>query len=1235
MKSFGLLILLTLIFSSSTVAQDFDVLVFSKTAGFRHSSIEAGQSAIQELGAENNFNVTITEDGGAFVLDNLLTYECVIFLSTTGDILNAEQEAAFEAYIGQGGGYVGIHAASDTEYSWPWYGGLVGAYFESHPVIQDATIEVADRVHPSTSFLGDYWDRRDEWYDYRANPRGRVHVLATLDESTYDGGGMGHDHPIAWCHEYEGGRSWYTGGGHTNESFSEEAFMQHVLGGIRYSAGQVAGDFTATVSEKFEMKIIDNDPRSPMALTVLPNLDVAYIERAGKLKIWDQESGAISLAGELSVNSGREDGLIGITLDPSFEENSWVYLFYSPVEGSKQHVSRFELIDNELVMDSEVIILEIPVQRDECCHSGGDLEFDNEGNLWIATGDNVNPFQSNGFAPIDERPGRAPFDAQTTSANTNDLRGKVLRIKPQEDGTYTIPEGNLFTEVSEGLPEIYVMGVRNAFRIAVNRQGDLVWGDVGPDAGSNSSTRGPRGYDEVNLTSIPGNFGWPYAVADNKMYNDFDFASNSAGEAFDPENLVNDSPNNTGVQEIPPAIPAWIYYHNGSNAGRPEFNAPGGRSILGGVFFERQESEGDPSGLPEYYDDVLIVGDWSRNWFKEVRLDDEGNLLQINPFLPHLDLRSPIDIAIGPDGNVYIAEWGTGFGNDNPDAKIIKVEYMSTTGNSAPIALISADVQSGLAPLTVNFDASNSKDPDIGDKLTYSWDFDDDGNEDSDQISPTFIFEQNGIYNSTLMLTDSEGERTVAQVEIVVGNTAPRIEIESPVNGGFFEVFDTIAYSVLASDDEDGNECEQNLPEGISVEPSIGHDDHSHGEGAEDGCTGEFITSPHGDDSDDVFYILNAQYSDRGGEVNFPLTSKTFHVLQPKMKQAQYAQEFFDCRTEVTGDFLGGDLNMAFINDDSYLRYSPMNFENINFLTVRWAALNKESSVVVRIDSPDGPIIAERSLPITGAWQTYDYYTMELNDPGGSHDVFVIFKHPGGANSLGNINFMEFHGKGVSTSDHQAGMGLTATYYENADFTGQSTVRREPMISWDWDEKGAIEGLPEDGFSVKWEGQIISPESRMQKISAPSLNGVATVSVDGVEIVNETTPEGEFEFVKDELYDIVVTYSHSQGDAEIALRWDGFNPANVVHTRYLRSSTEMTSDLSDENLKANAIVPNPFTDYLQVSDELIGQDYTILNAVGQVVLQGRADRIISTKKLLPGSYFITIADSRFKIVKGE
>lgn len=215
----------------------FRILVFSKTIGYRHTSIESGQSLFRELGETEGFGVDVTENPGEFSSDNLSDYAVVVFLSTSEDVLNETQQAAFQAYIRAGGGFVGVHSATDTEYGWPWYGELVGAYFFGHPLIQDAAIVVEDATHPSTRHLPAEWLRRDEWYNFDRNPRA-VQVLLTLREETYEGGLMGEDHPIAWYHEYDGGRAWYTAGGHTEESYEEPLFAEHLLGGVMWAAGE-------------------------------------------------------------------------------------------------------------------------------------------------------------------------------------------------------------------------------------------------------------------------------------------------------------------------------------------------------------------------------------------------------------------------------------------------------------------------------------------------------------------------------------------------------------------------------------------------------------------------------------------------------------------------------------------------------------------------------------------------------------------------------------------------------------------------------------------------------------------------------------------------------------------------------------------------------------------------------------------------------------------------------------
>jgi type 1 glutamine amidotransferase len=243
MRTVSLLVALSFLFACgpthSLQAQNteaFSVLVYSKTNGYRHKSIPTGIEALQALGNEHGFAVTATEDSTVFRPDRLAAHDVVVFLSTSGDVLGPAGQDAFRSFVEDGGGYVGIHAAADTEYDWDWYGQLVGAYFKGHPEIQEAAVRVEDGNHPSTRMLPAEWTRRDEWYNYGANPRDAVRVLLTLDESTYEGGTMGDDHPIAWCRTMGDGRAWYTGLGHTDASFQEDLFRQHLLGGLRWAA---------------------------------------------------------------------------------------------------------------------------------------------------------------------------------------------------------------------------------------------------------------------------------------------------------------------------------------------------------------------------------------------------------------------------------------------------------------------------------------------------------------------------------------------------------------------------------------------------------------------------------------------------------------------------------------------------------------------------------------------------------------------------------------------------------------------------------------------------------------------------------------------------------------------------------------------------------------------------------------------------------------------------------------
>jgi type 1 glutamine amidotransferase len=246
------MVLLTLLAAGTIIAadraKDLRVLVFSKTLGYRHASITNGIAAIRELGMKHGFNVEATEDSSTFSRTNLARFQVVVFLSVTGDVLNSDQEAAFKEYLVDGGGFVAIHGAifgpSACEDRWAWYGDIFCCAFKNHSSVLPGTVVIEDAAHPSTTHLPNHWLRTEEWYNYTGNPRGCAHVLATVDETTYQGGSVGVDHPIAWCRRMGKGRMWYTAMGHTESSFNEPLFIQHLLGGIQVAAGWADGDFT-------------------------------------------------------------------------------------------------------------------------------------------------------------------------------------------------------------------------------------------------------------------------------------------------------------------------------------------------------------------------------------------------------------------------------------------------------------------------------------------------------------------------------------------------------------------------------------------------------------------------------------------------------------------------------------------------------------------------------------------------------------------------------------------------------------------------------------------------------------------------------------------------------------------------------------------------------------------------------------------------------------------------------
>ncbi|AHG92738.1 PKD domain containing protein (plasmid) [Gemmatirosa kalamazoonensis] len=288
----------------------------------------------------------------------------------------------------------------------------------------------------------------------------------------------------------------------------------------------------------------------PTEIAVARDGRVFIVERKGTVRLYDPRTQASRVVARLDVFHEDENGLIGVALDPRFDANHFVYLARTVGDSTRprHRLARFTFTGDAL--RDERVLVEVPINPG-CCHTAGSITFDGRGNLFVSFGDNTNPFATP-HAPIDDAPGRQLWDARRSAANTQDLRGKILRITPTADGRYTIPAGNLFTDAREGRPEIYTMGHRNPYRISVDRHtGFLYWGEVGPDAREDSSA-GPKGYDEINQARRAGNFGWPLFIADNKPYRDRDIATGVQRAPFDPAHPVNDSHNNTGAKVLPP-----------------------------------------------------------------------------------------------------------------------------------------------------------------------------------------------------------------------------------------------------------------------------------------------------------------------------------------------------------------------------------------------------------------------------------------------------------------------------------------------------------------------------------------------------------------------------------------------------------------------------------------------------------------------------------------------------------
>ncbi|MGW0549671.1 ThuA domain-containing protein [Streptomyces altiplanensis] len=1000
-------------------APAFRALLFTEAVGYVHGSIPAGIRMFEEEAAENGFEVVQTADSTVFDDEKLKDFDVIVMLQNSGMVWDTEaQRDALKKYVRGGGGVVAIHNTLDmgVEEEFPWWDEAIngGVHMPAHsPGVLKGTAKVADRVHPSTKGLPERWERPEEWYNFDANPRGDVHVLVTADETTYNPGSaaMGADHPISWCRNTEGGKVWATAMGHDTPAYSEAYFRDHVVGGVQWAAGNKPGDCGGTVWSGYEKVALDENTADPMELDVAEDGRVFYAQRSGEVKIFDPATHATTTAGKLDVYTGGEDGLVGMELDPAFADNHWIYLYYAPA-GAKDDVnrlSRFTVKGNTLDLAGEKKLLDVPAYRDrtfpEPGHTGGAVEFGPNRTLYLGTGDDTPPNLDpdwQGYAPLDWRPGRQMLDAARTSGNTNDLRGKILRIKPTDSGGYTIPRGNLFTKgTPKSRPEVYAMGFRNPFRFTVDpRNGHVHVSDYGPDRGLPATGRGPEGLVEYNVIKKPGNFGWPFCHGDNQAYAPYDPDTGEVGAKFDCARPVNPSPNNTGRTELPPIQQPEIWYGYGASKEFPEMGS-GGSAPMSGPVYHYNPKNPSKTKFPAYFEGASFFYEWSRNSVKEIRFDRHGKLLKINDFLSSQKFNKPMDMTFGPDGSLYVLEWGSSFGGGNNDSGLYRIDYAQ--GQRIPVAKAAASVTNGPVPLTTEFSSAGSQDPD-GDNLSYAWDFDGNGTYDSTDADPTHTYTAKGDFNAQLKVTDSTGKSGYANIPVTAGNTAPKVTIDFPVDGKLIDFGDKIPYRITVTDPEDGPvDCAK-----VTVNPALGHDDHEHPTTDIPGCEGTVDTGDLGGHPEgaDLTYVLNAKYTDKGGENVGALTGYGRAVLQPRHKQAEY----YDAQSGTRVVSQAGAENgkrIGDVSDGDWVAFHPMSVEGVGKVGYKLSSPYGAGAIELRADAPDGKLLATTPVPNTGGWDTYQTTpAVPVEALAGTHKLYLVFTSP--QNNSFDVDAVEF-----------------------------------------------------------------------------------------------------------------------------------------------------------------------------------------------------------------------------------
>ncbi|WP_377267189.1 ThuA domain-containing protein [Peterkaempfera sp. SMS 1(5)a] len=983
-------------------AASVKVLVFHGPAAAQDDPVGRAVTAVKELGAKNGFGVDESDDPRVFTAAKLAGYRGVVFLSAKDATLNSDQEAAFQAYVKGGGGFVGVHDAARAQPGSDWFTGLIGtrpaaslpaaekvsevtasgdnppnetkeklvdgltntkwlaksttgwaavklakpvavaqyaltsandfpgrdpkdwtlqgstdgndwktldtqtgqtfpdrfqtrqftvansqAYqyyrlnitansgepliqlaelrlFSADPTppaeskVQQAVVDVTDRQHPANKGLPLTWTRSDQWMNWDPSPVGKVQTIAQVDEGSYDPGpaGNGAFHPISWCRDYDGGRSFYTGMGRTEASYTtDQKFRSHLLGAIEWTTGMVRGDCQATIASNYTVERLTAPNQTgqldqigePHGLTIAPDGKVFYIGKAacpsgpiadwsdpkvglgcGTIHLWDPATKKAKLLTTLDVMGNRgsgdelvkdEEGLVGIVLDPNFQKNGWLYVYWMPHDSIDRDTQVGQRTISRLTYDFKAQSIDQATRKDllhwdaqihSCCHAGGGMTFDKQGNLYVGVGDN-NSSQGAGAGYsgnnwTQDYKGLSFQDARRTAGNTNNLNGKILRIHPEADGTYTIPKGNLFTGKEEGggktRPEIYVMGVRNVARIAYDKTNDwLTAAWVGPDAGAPDPELGPAKYETATVITSAGNQGWPYCMGNKQPYRN---RSNTDASVltnwYDCDHLQNTSPRNTGLTDIPAARNNMIWYspqgggpvypQRTDGSGLPTYDQDqatyteqylkgGGQAIMDGPTYHRSEVDtGSGVAWPAYWDNKWFIGDESNASNRVAVTVDPSNVKEQGPPAFAEDLRQIIpggrgdnllqswmDAKFGPDGALYMLDYAGGFFSLDSNQKLIRISYHGGAATPRPADAGARSVAQS-EPKTVAFSGTKAG------GVAWEWNFGD-GSRPSHEANPTHTYADYGTYHATLKVTYANGEQATGTVDALAGCKAP------------------------------------------------------------------------------------------------------------------------------------------------------------------------------------------------------------------------------------------------------------------------------------------------------------------------------------------------------------------------------------------------------------------------------------------------------------------------------